>query len=74
MSFYLSFLRRRCRANSYALLGMSISALLDIPTAPDFLKALMKLLDEYDALAGGRDEVAGNGGGGAVKMVSETRF
>jgi len=53
---------------------MSISALLDIPTAPDFVKALIKLLDEYDALAGGRDEVAGNGGGGAVKMVSRVRI
>ena len=45
-----------CRTTRYFVLGMSLSALLDIPSAVDYLKALLALLQEFDAVPDDRFE------------------
>ena len=42
-------------------LGTSLSPLFDITTAPEFLRSLVKLLDEWEA--------AGDGGKGVVCLI-----
>lgn len=41
------------RARNFFILGASLSALFDIAQAPDFLKALLKLLEEWESLTEG---------------------
>jgi hypothetical protein len=43
------------RARQYYILGASLAALFDIATAPEFLKALSKLLDDWESWVEGRD-------------------
>ncbi|WVR09209.1 hypothetical protein IAU60_006271 [Kwoniella sp. DSM 27419] len=50
------------RARNYHVLGTSLSALFDIPSAVECLRALVKLLDDYDSFADG-------GGGKGVKNL-----
>lgn len=38
------------RTNRFAVLGMSLSALLEIPAAHDFLRGLLSLVQEFDAV------------------------
>ncbi|CDZ97285.1 hypothetical protein [Phaffia rhodozyma] len=65
----------KTRPYSFFLLGMSLSPLLDIPSLMDYTKALLKVLDEYEAFTEGKggvgaaaSEAAGIGTG--VKMRS----
>ncbi|WVF65733.1 hypothetical protein IAT40_000465 [Kwoniella sp. CBS 6097] len=41
------------RARNYYVLGISLSALFDIPSSGEFLKALLKLLDDWESWAEG---------------------
>lgn len=43
-------MRWTTRTNRFAVLGMSLSALLDIPAAHDFLRGLLSLVQEFDAV------------------------
>ncbi|WWD21005.1 hypothetical protein CI109_105486 [Kwoniella shandongensis] len=51
------------RARNFYILGISLSAMFDIPSASDYLKALIKLLDEWESWA------EGSGGGKGVKNL-----
>ncbi|ORY59436.1 hypothetical protein BCR35DRAFT_309309 [Leucosporidium creatinivorum] len=42
--------RMRSRTTRYAVLGMSLSALLDIPAAHDFLRGLLSLVQEFESV------------------------
>jgi hypothetical protein len=51
------------RARHFYLLGTSLSPLFDISSTPDYLKALLKLLDEWESV----------GEGGGSKVVSDSK-
>ncbi|KAK4053822.1 hypothetical protein OIV83_001478 [Microbotryomycetes sp. JL201] len=42
--------RVRSRTTRYFVLGMSLSALLDIPSSPDYFRALSALMQEFDSV------------------------
>ncbi|SCV69423.1 BQ2448_2443 [Microbotryum intermedium] len=42
--------RMRARTTRFAVLGMSLSAILDIAPAQDFLKSLLSLVQEFDSM------------------------
>jgi len=50
------------KARNFFILGASLSALFDIATAPDFLRALLKLLEEWESWTEGN-----TGGKGVVR-------
>ncbi|WVQ75371.1 hypothetical protein IAR50_004991 [Cryptococcus sp. DSM 104548] len=49
----LGYKHLEARARNLYALGISLSALFDIPAASDFLKALLKLLDEWESWSEG---------------------
>lgn len=49
--------RMRIRTSRFAILGMSLSALLDISAPPDFLRGLLSLMQEFDSVADDKFEL-----------------
>ncbi|WVQ93379.1 hypothetical protein IAU59_000448 [Kwoniella sp. CBS 9459] len=55
------------RARNYYILGISLSALFDIPSSGEFLKALLRLLDDWESWA------EGSGGKGVKNLFRGQR-
>lgn len=49
----LGYKHLETRARNYYALGISLSALFDIPASGDFLRALIKLLEEWESFCEG---------------------
>lgn len=55
----LGYKHLETRARNYYALGISLSALFDIPASGDFLRALIKLLEEWESFCEGSTATKG---------------